>query len=119
MTFRTQYDLQHRSQEATRIRKTYPDRLPLIVEPGESCKLPKIDKRKYLVPPDLTVGQFIYVIRKRIKLSSAEAVYLFVNDNTLLPSCDLMQNVYNMYKNEDGFLYFTYHGESTFGSIFL
>lgn len=37
---------------------------------------------RYLVPSDLTVGQFVYVIRKRIKLEPEKAIFIFVN-NTL------------------------------------
>lgn len=33
---------------------------------------------RYLVPADLTVGQFVYVIRKRIKLSPEKAIFIFV-----------------------------------------
>lgn len=41
--------------------------------------------RRYLVPADLTVGQFVYVIRKRIKLSSEKAIFIFVK-NVLPPT---------------------------------
>ena len=41
--------------------------------------------RRYLVPADLTVGQFVYVIRKRIKLSPEKAIFIFVN-NVLPPT---------------------------------
>jgi GABA(A) receptor-associated protein len=40
---------------------------------------------RYLVPADLTVGQFIYVVRKRIKLSPEKAIFVFVKD-TLPPT---------------------------------
>ena len=41
--------------------------------------------RRYLVPADLTVGQFIYVIRKRIKLPPERAIFIFV-DNVIPPT---------------------------------
>jgi hypothetical protein len=41
----------------------------VIVERAPKSDIAEIDKKKYLVPMDLTVGQFVYVIRKRIKLS--------------------------------------------------
>ena len=41
--------------------------------------------RRYLVPADLTVGQFVYVIRKRIKVSPEKAIFMFVK-NTLPPT---------------------------------
>ena len=53
-------------KEASRI--VYSDRVPVIVERKEDSDVPEIDKNKYLVPIDLTVGQFMYVIRKRMKM---------------------------------------------------
>lgn len=40
---------------------------------------------RYLVPGDLTVGQFVYVIRKRIKVSPEKAIFMFVK-NVLPPT---------------------------------
>merc|ERR1712083_530785 len=97
-----------------RILKKYPDRLPVIVEKAPNSDIPDIDKKKYLVPADLTVGQFVYVIRKRIKLTPEKAIFIFVKD--VLPStAALMSKVYEDHKGEDGFLYVTYSGENTFG----
>jgi len=63
-----------------RIRAKYPDRIPVICEKSDRSDIPDIDKKKYLVPADLTVGQFIYVIRKRIKLPPERAIFIFVNN---------------------------------------
>lgn len=57
----------------------------VIVEKAEKSDISDIDKKKYLVPADLTVGQFVYVIRKRIKLSPEKAIFIFVN-NVLPPT---------------------------------
>ncbi|MBA0811832.1 hypothetical protein Gohar_025847, partial [Gossypium harknessii] len=73
---------------------------------------------RYLVPADLTVGQFIYVVRKRIKLSAEKAIFVFVK-NTLPPTAALMSAIYEENRDEDGFLYMTYSGENTFGSPLL
>ena len=70
---------------------------------------------RYLVPSDLTVGQFVYVIRKRIKLEPEKAIFIFVN-NTLPSTAALMSQIYKDHKDEDGFLYVTYSGENTFGT---
>jgi hypothetical protein len=58
------------------------------------------------VPADLTVGQFVYVIRKRIKLSPEKAIFIFV-DEVLPPTAALMSSIYDQHKDEDGFLYIT------------
>merc|ERR1712167_471641 len=113
--FKQEHDLEKRKQEAGRIRDKYPDRIPVIVEKADKSDIVDIDKKKYLVPADLTVGQFVYVIRKRIKLSPEKAIFIFVN-NVLPPTAQLMSKIYEESKDEDGFLYVTYSGENTFGA---
>lgn len=67
------------------------------------------------MPGDLTVAQFVFVVRRRIQLSPEMAIFLFVN-NVLPPSHAMMASVYDQYKDSDGFLYIVYSGENTFGS---
>jgi GABA(A) receptor-associated protein len=117
-SFKQEHPLEKRQAEAARIRDKYPDRIPVIVEKAEKSDIPDIDKKKYLVPADLTVGQFVYVIRKRIKLSSEKAIFIFVK-NVLPPTAAMMSSIYEEHKDEDGFLYFTYSGENTFGDFNL
>ncbi|CAL9089415.1 unnamed protein product [Musa textilis] len=112
--FRLEHSLEKRKAEASRIREKYPDRIPVIVEKAERSAIPDIDKKKYLVPADLTVGQFVYVIRKRINLSAEKAIFMFVN-NTLPPTASMMSTIYEAHRDEDGYLYMTYNGENTFG----
>ncbi|KAH0858487.1 hypothetical protein HID58_086748, partial [Brassica napus] len=115
-SFKLSNPLEIRMAESTRIREKYQDRVPVIVEKAEQSDVPDIDKKKYLVPADLTVGQFVYVVRKRIKLGAEKAIFVFVK-NTLPPTvAALMSAIYEEHKDEDGFLYLTYSGENTFGS---
>ncbi|KAG8637017.1 autophagy-related protein 8C-like isoform X1 [Manihot esculenta] len=106
---------ERRQAESARIREKYPDRIPVIVERAERSDIPDIDKKKYLVPSDLTVGQFVYVVRKRIKLSAEKAIFIFVK-NVLPPTAAMMSAIYEENKDDDGFLYMTYSGENTFGA---
>lgn len=113
--FAKSHPFEKRKSESTRIRNKYPDRIPCIVEQAPNTSLPSIDKSKYLVPADLTIGQFIYVIRKRIKLTPEQAIFIFIN-NTLPPVSELLSKIYEEYKASDGFLYVLYSGESSFGN---
>jgi GABA(A) receptor-associated protein len=113
-TFKEEHPLERRQAEAARIRDKYPDRIPVIVEKAQRSDIPDIDKKKYLVPADLTVGQFVYVIRKRIRVSPERAIFMFVQ-NVLPPTAMLMTDIYTEHKDDDGFLYITYSGENTFG----
>ena len=114
-TFKTEHSFETRQTESARIRAKYPERIPVICEKNNSNdSIPNIDKRKYLVPSELTVGQFIYVIRKRIRLPPEKAIFIFIN-HTIPPSSAVMSTIYDLEKDEDGFLYVSYSGENTFG----
>ena len=117
MTFEKNFSFEKRLSEATRILKKYPQRVPVIVELNETTT-PKfiLDKCKYLVPNDLTVGNFLQVIRKRIKLQAHEAIFLFFN-NSLVSNNTLISNVYEQHKSKDLFLYGTISQENTFGDF--
>ncbi|MCO5550494.1 hypothetical protein L7F22_003981 [Adiantum nelumboides] len=115
-SFKEEHDLAKRTAESARIRQKYPDRIPVIVEKAPRTDIPDIDKKKYLVPSDLNVGQFVFVIRKRIKLDAEKAIFIFVN-NVLPPTAALMSSIYEEHKDQDGFLYVTYSGENTFGFL--
>ncbi|KAB2613611.1 autophagy-related protein 8d-like [Pyrus ussuriensis x Pyrus communis] len=114
--FKMEHPLEKRQAEAARIREKYPDRIPVVVERAEKSDVPQIDKKKYLVPADLTIGQFVYVVRKRIKLSPEKAIFVFVR-NILPPTAAIMSAIYEENKDEDGFLYMLYSGENTFGTF--
>jgi len=107
--------LEKRCKESENILKKYPNRIPVIVERSEKCKeINNIDKNKFLVPNDLTMNQFIYVVRKRLKLSSEKALFVFINDK-LMPNSRTLYEIYQEEKEEDDFLYMNYASENTFG----
>lgn len=47
---------------------------------------------KYLIPHDMTMGQLVYVLRKRIAVPAEQAIFVFVG-NTLPPATALVSNV--------------------------
>ena len=112
-SFKDNHPFDKRLQESTRIMEKYPNRIPVIVQRA-NMHVKEIDKKKYLVPRDLTMGQFLHIIRKRIKLESHKAIYLFVN-GTVAPSSKLIDEIYNEHHDKDQFLYINYCMESTFG----
>ena len=116
--FKKKFDFDARRQESTRIVGKYPDRVPVIVQRMGGKRgdaVPEIDKHKFLVPNDLPAGQFVYVIRKRIKLDAVQALYMFCGSGVLPATHTMMSQLYQRHKDEDGFLYISYTGENTFG----
>jgi len=114
-SFKTSFPFEKRKDESDRIREKYPDKIPVIVERAYGSSVHEIDKKKYLVPIDLTMGQFIYIVRRRINLPAEQALFLFLG-NSIAPTSALMGTTYEKKKDADGFLYITYAGENTFGS---
>lgn len=113
--FKKEHSLKKRQEESSRILSKYDQRVPLIVLKDPKSKLPDIDKYKFLAPHDITLGQFMYVIRKRIKIGDEESLFFFVNDNVLVNTSQTMITVYDSHKDEDGFIYLTYCSENVFG----
>lgn len=116
-SFKKKYDFESRKKESGKILTKYPDKCPIIVENSKKSTLEKLNKCKFLVPNDLTIAQFMVVLRKRIKINNEESFFLFINDNILVSSSETITNVYTNYKNEDNFLYLTYCNENTFGKL--
>ena len=113
--FREEKTIEQRTIEAKRVRSKYPDLVPVICERVSNSDLPHTTRRKYLVPQSLTMGQFMYVLRRRINLDANRAMFLFLEGNTLAPTSELVSKLYENHKDEDGFMYMQYSGENTFG----
>lgn len=115
-SFKKEFSCEKRQLESKRIMDKFKDRIPVIVEISRKCNdIRDIDKQKYLVPDELSVGQFQYVIRKRIKLPQSKAMYMIFN-NKLCATSESIKKVYEKNKDtEDGFLYTVISTENTFG----
>ena len=114
MSYKDSTSYETRCQEVRRIMNKYPNRIPIIVEKSKTSNAPIIDKRKYLVPCDLTVGQFMFVIRRRLRFSPEVGLYFFI-DGHIPTTSELLSIVYARFRDIDGFLYINYAIENTFG----
>jgi GABA(A) receptor-associated protein len=113
--FKRTHDFNQRLNESKRIISKYPDRVPIICQ-RSGHNLPEMDKHKFLVPHELTMGQFIYVIRRRMSLKPEIGVFCSVGENHIMPNITLpISSCLLSYADDDGFLYVTYSGENTFG----
>ena len=64
--------------------------------------------RKYLVPGDFTIAQFILIIGRRLALPPYNSLFLFHNIDSLPLSISKSSHVYEKMKDDDGFLYLRY-----------
>jgi len=103
--------------EADKIRAKYPGKIPIFVTRASSARdMPDLPKHKFLAPSHLSVGQFIWVIRRQMTLPPEKALFVFVN-NTLPTSSTFLSELYTNHKSQDGALRMTYTSENTFGNI--
>lgn len=117
--FRQDYPFEKRRAEALRILDKHPGRVPVIVEVAHTEKnLPKLEKCKYIVPKDITLSQFLCIIRKNLKLSEAQALFMFVGDNVIPPISTTIGILYDEYHEEDFFMLAIICSENCFGSCF-
>eukprot|EP01091_Cochliopodium_minus_P014550 TRINITY_DN4959_c0_g1_i3.p1 TRINITY_DN4959_c0_g1~~TRINITY_DN4959_c0_g1_i3.p1 ORF type:complete len:120 (-),score=26.82 TRINITY_DN4959_c0_g1_i3:99-458(-) len=114
-TFKEQHNFESRLDIANKIKMQYPQRVPVIVEKAPNSRAPEIEKKKFLAPRDITVAKFLTEIKRHIKLSHQESLYIFVSNNVIPQGSASMHQLYEQHKDPDGFLYITYSSENTFG----
>ncbi|KAM7277117.1 hypothetical protein ACFE04_018983 [Oxalis oulophora] len=113
-SFKDEFTFEKRVEESREILAKYADRVPVIVDKFHRSDLPDMEKKKFLVPRDMSIGQFIHILSNRLRLTPGKALFVFVQ-NTLPQTATLMDSVYESYKDEDGFVYMCYSTEKTFG----
>ncbi|ETW46058.1 hypothetical protein PFMALIP_05878 [Plasmodium falciparum MaliPS096_E11] len=111
-SLKDEVSFENRVAETHKIRSKYPNRIPVVCERANRSNLPIIEKKKFLVPMNMLVGEFKFILHQHInqsaygsnmKLFRERTIYLFVNN--IVPKTGLlMQDLYEMYKDEDGYL---------------
>ena len=114
-TYKKEKTLEERYAESSRMYKKYRNKICVIVEKGNNTHIKDIDRRKYLVPEDMTLGGLNLVIRRRLELDSKESLIFFVEGKHLFPITTPLSTIYNLHSDKDGFLYINYTNENTFG----
>ena len=117
-TFKSETTFEKRLELCNRIKTQYADRVPIIVEVARDSKL-TISRKKFLVPNSISVGGFLNEIRKQANLQPEEAIFIFCGSSggVLVPTSNNISQIYEKYKDEDGFLYITVALENTFGML--
>lgn len=98
-------------KEVELIKEKYSMYIPILVR---SNKI-KLTQYKYLVNEDVTISQFMTIIKKKVELKSYEALYLFINNTIPAGSMSLI-SLYRLHKDPKiDMLIITVCKENTFG----
>ena len=114
MTFKQKFSFDFRKEESKRIRMKYPDKIPVVCEKLHS-RDPNISKIKYLIPVEVTLAYFIFLIRKNYILNQNEGLFLIIN-GCIPPASYCFAQLYDLFSDDDGFLYINYSVENVFGT---
>jgi len=104
-----------KNREAVKLLAKYPDRVPVICVGGlEGCGLPKIERKKFLVPKAMSGDDLVSIVRKHVDatsntgISRHQRIQLHVGGTKLLSGSVLVSELYRQHADSDGFLYVAY-----------
>ena len=126
ISYKNNHTIEERKSETLKIKDKYSDKIPVIVTKDPSSQLNNISKEKYLVPFDMTIGQFMSIVRQKTSIGIEQAINIFLidynNNSILAPTSASFESLYVQYvekeinnKNYDGYIYLIYTGENVFG----
>lgn len=90
--------------------KKYPDRIPCIIVSNDI----ELVKNKYLVPKNMKFNEFLFSVRKNIKINKEEALFFTINNQIPSSNTSIIE-IYNNLKKDNGLLYINISKENTFG----
>jgi GABA(A) receptor-associated protein len=94
--------------------KKFKGRVPVVLNKGNG-DIVELEKGRFLVNKETTVGQFMCMLRQKNKISPTEGLFIFCN-NVLPPTSSTLLDLWNEHHDdEDEILYFTISKENTFG----
>ncbi len=114
--FKNNYNLEKRLRQYEKIKIEFPTKIPIILERASNCTLNKIIKSKYILSYDLTMSEFMNIIRDKLEIEPERGLFFLANGKYSLSGNDILGDIYEKYKDiEDGFLYINYSEEVIYG----
>lgn len=77
----------------------------IIERYAKETSLPPLMKTKFLVPQELNMSQLTNIIRRKLKITMNQSLYLIIDNRSITSMSKPLAEVYREFKDEDGFLY--------------
>lgn len=105
-----------REGELERLKRNYPDKIPVFISKSTSANdsVPDIRKHKFLVPAEFKMAEFVLTIRRWLLLTPEQAIFIFIG-NVLPMTSATIGELHAEHKGADGVLRMNYAAENTFG----
>ena len=115
MSYKKTFTREMREKESSDIKAKNPNSIPVICEKAPNSKIKEIQKSKYLLKKNLTLEQFITILKKKLDFENTQALFLLARGKNALSGNETFSEIYDKYKDEDGFLYIYYASEEVWG----
>ena len=103
-------NFEDRLESSTNILNKHQNRKPIIIYyPDKDINF------KFLLLDSHTISIVLLNLKQRLKLNNEDSIYLFINKTTIPCPTDSILNLYNKFKDDDGYLYMDVRKENTFG----
>ncbi|XP_076321904.1 microtubule-associated protein 1 light chain 3 alpha-like [Tachypleus tridentatus] len=115
--FKQHFSFANRKKQIETVKEVFPTKVPVIVERfHKEVNLPVIRNYRFLVPKEMTFSQFLSVLRDRLIMTRRQTLYVLIKGKIVPSLATSFSELYEEYKDEDGFLYTNYASQEMFGS---
>ncbi|CAK85199.1 unnamed protein product (macronuclear) [Paramecium tetraurelia] len=117
LNFQNTRSFEERKNESDNCKQLYPNDVLVVVEQSSKSKLPKQNFIKFKMPNTMTIMNVLQYIKSKIKLSQYDSINLYCG-KTLLRIDQTLKELYQSFRDQDGFLYINYIEMNSFGTQF-
>ena len=104
-----------RKEQSSILLKNYPQKVPVVLEKAPTCKYLELEKKRYLLDKKSTISQLMQKIRRKATLQEGYALFLHAKGKYSISGEKTVEDIYNNFKDKDGFLYIAYSNELIWG----
>lgn len=115
--FKKRHTLEERKKKFLQFKERNSELIYCIIEKDiHNDSIPHLDTNLFGFNKNSSFSSIFAVIRSKLKIPMSYALFLFLQKNNTLPNLSkTIDEIYDEYKDEDGFLYIVYTSENTFG----
>lgn len=116
MYYKSVVSQKDRIKESTGICNKYPGKIPIIAESHKNFNTQSTQIFKYIAKPRNTVSKLLKTIKSSLSDVDASAtLFLFINNINITITNTTIKELYDKYKDDDGFLYVEYTNINALG----
>ena len=111
--FKTKYSKEERTKDFEELQRKHPNKYPIVFEKMPNTNFEDLNKEKYLIDPELSFRQVNYFVKGKLSLEDEHKnIRFFINGKIPIKSNENVKDIYDKYKQNDGFLYLGYDFKS-------